>query len=106
MVRVLDLKRNGVSLLELEEPSLGLIKEATFYLAKKTEQMSDEEFGVWLQKINKEGWLNERNQELYRDVFSGDFRFLQKDVEELKGFISIVLGYLFESNSDFLNIKN
>lgn len=85
VVRIIDLKNyKGVNLLEAEE-SIGLVKEAVFYLHEKTKDLSDEEYINWLKNKIKNGFfLNLDRIELGDDLFQNPkFLFMKNDYEKL-----------------------
>ncbi len=100
VIRVLDLKtKEGIYLLDTEEDNLHL-KEACFYLDKKTNQMSDEEFIEWIKLKMKTGiYMNENRFELKEDIYQR-FPFLIKIFEAnyLVPAMDLVLAMLIDAN--------
>ena len=98
MIRPLELKDKGVSLLHSEDVSQ-LLKEATFYLALKTERMDDKSYKFWLNKKAEEGYMEKDIEILKNDCWRGKFRFLLPSVDKLPSYILECIDRLLEANN-------
>jgi len=93
IVRPLDLKsKDGVLILDWEDNPSN-VKEGVYYINKKTQALSDENFLKWLEEKT-----NITKSELKKDLFTKEFAFLQKLESKLIFGIALVVDYLFEAN--------
>ena len=99
IVRLFDLRmKGGVPVMDLEVDELGL-KDALFYLDKKTGKMSDEDFLLWLKGKRKDGpFTAEETIQLGQDIFTPEFSFLQKKKDILMTGIAVLIDYLVDAN--------
>lgn len=99
MIRVLNLKdSDGNFLLESEKASQTM-KEAVFYLDKKTSGLSDDKFIEWLKdKAHNGSFGYEDRVTLTNDVYTPEFAFMSKDIDKLGGNISMVIDMLAIEN--------
>ncbi len=99
IVRVLDLTdSDGVYLLKSEKASQTM-KEAIFYLDKKTSGLPDDKFIEWLKdKAHNGSFGYEDRVTLTNDVYTPEFAFMSKDIDKLGGNISMVIDMLAIEN--------
>jgi len=101
VIRVMDLKAVDDSYMFEREEDPMHIKEAMFYLFKKTEEMTDEEYYDWLcSKSNNGVFSNDELMALDSDVCSPSFSFLNNIYKENKLLpaINLVIILLCEVN--------
>ena len=97
--RVLDLKDSSGEYLLTSEVTEELMKEAVFYLDKKTHNLTDEQFMVWVRdKMENGSFGYEDKVILSNDVFTPEFAFVSKNVLKLGVYISYVIDILVEAN--------
>ena len=97
LVRPLDFKIKGEYILDLKENYFN-IKEAVFYLDKKTGSMSDEQYSYWLQETNTNKKFGEVYFNIENDLKQPEFCFLKEIKEQLSKGITIVTDYLLDAN--------
>lgn len=99
MIRVLDLVDSKKVLLLDSEDVESLMKEAVFYLDKKTNHLTDEQFMEWLiDKMNNGSFNFEDKMKLESDLWSPEFAFLTKKVVKIGAYISMLIDGLVEAN--------
>lgn len=101
IVRFSEIKTfDGVNIFE-NETNVNKIKEAAFYLHKKTEDMTDEQFIEFLKSKDTGLFMNEDYMNEIRDDFFQDkcFAFMMKDVEEIMyGILELIPMALKQNN--------
>lgn len=104
VTRFNELTIQGEHIFDMEQDDLHL-KEAAFYLDKKTEDLSDEQFLAFVKRRMTDGSFNGSDLIiLQNDLFGGEFPFLQKLIDKLPASISIVIDYAIDANG--LSVKN
>lgn len=97
MIRPLDLKHKGEPLVESDSiPQL--YKDACFYLGKKFEYATDEEYKNWLIERRDNGYMEKDILKLEDDVYRGEFRYLIKVFDRLPPYISSIISDLLAIN--------
>ena len=98
-VRPLELKYDDGTLIIEAETDVGHYNAAIFYLQKKTEDLSDDEFIVWLKNKQAKGScdVGER-MELEDDVFGKEFAGLQKQFKYLPTAVYCFINFLVDAN--------
>ena len=97
--RILELRDSkGVLFLDSETVEEEM-KEAIFYLDKKTEHLSDEEFIFWVLDKAANGSFGYEDQiTLKQDVYTPEFAFMSKNILKLGVCISLIIDNLVEAN--------
>jgi hypothetical protein len=94
---------SGVLLFDLEDDKNHL-KEAAFYLDKKTEDMSDEQLLAFIHRRMTDGMFTaDDGIELNRDIFGTKFAYLQHLAKALPNAIVTVFDYAIQANLEELN---
>lgn len=100
VVRLFDLRtKNGVGIMDMDDDPLGL-KNALFYLDKKTGKMTDDDFLTWLKEKRKDGPFSTTERiQLGQDIFTPEFSFLQKKKDILMTGCAVLIDYLIDKNN-------
>ena len=98
--RILELKDStGVLFLDSKDTE-ELMKEAVFYLDKKTQHLTDEQFITWVKDKAKNGSFGYEDQiTLKNDIYTPEFAFMSKEVVKLGVCISMIIDNLVEVNN-------
>lgn len=97
--RILDLKDSSGEFLLDSENVDSIMKEAVYYLDKKTNDLTDEQFMEWLiDKMNNGSFNFEDKMKLESDLWSPEFAFLTKKVLKIGAYISMLIDNLVEAN--------
>jgi len=99
IVRILQLKdKDGILILNWEDDPL-FVKYAAYYLDKKTDSLTDEEFLDWVKDKAKNGiFMMEDKLQFEHDMFTNEFSFLRKEMNRIPAAMGTVLGMLVDAN--------
>lgn len=99
IVRILQLKdKDGALILNWEEDPL-CVKYAAYYLDKKTDSLTDEEFLDWIRDKAKNGiFMGNDKYTFEADMFTDEFSFLRKHMDKIPTAMGTVLGMLVSAN--------